>query len=100
MLGAQFYHFGNPLALVLFHHLSVAQGFFLTRDLFVVMLDALGIMGGNAFHFRLNLSVLSANTRFVFLQLPPLAGFISSEGLLASRPEANRPPRCRLHREP
>ena len=56
---------------------------FSADDLVVVLLDALGVVSGDAVHFRLDLGVLLGFAGLEFFELFLLAGFVGVEGLLA-----------------
>ena len=77
---AQVDHFGNPLGVLL----CICQlRELLLRHLVVVMLDALGVVRGDALNLRLNLGVFLGLARLEFRKLLLLAGFIRTEGLLS-----------------
>src|SRR5580765_1038624 len=69
LLGAQFDHFGDALHFVLLCHLPVPQGFFLTGDQLVILLQALGVVGGDALHLGLNAGVFLGLASLEFFQL-------------------------------
>ena len=84
LLGAEFDDFGDALVLALLLHLPVAESFFFLGNLIVVVLDALGVVGGDAIHLGLNLGVLGGFAGFEFFELFLLAGFVGVESLLAA----------------
>jgi len=79
----EFDDLGNTLAFVLLGHLPVAQGLLLTNHLVAVLLEAFGVVGGDAVRFRLDLGVFLRFAFFKFLELFLLAGFVGVQGRLA-----------------
>ena len=83
MSSAELDHFVNPLALVLLGHLPVVEGFFLLRDLILILLKTLCIVGRQVIQFSLDLRILLRLMCFELFSLLALTLFIRIQGLLA-----------------
>ena len=98
VFSAEFDHIGDPLRLVLHGGLPTPQCLFFLGHEIVVLLDALGIVGTDGFHFSFDLGVLLESVRFEIFQLLLLTRFVGIEGL--SAPQVRRRRKYRLHRAP
>ncbi len=76
MLGAHFDDLRYALHFVLLGHLPVTQGFFLAGNLFVILLEAFGVVSRDAVHFGLNAGVFLRLAGLEFFQLLLLSGFV------------------------